>query len=150
MENGSGGFMGDLVFNGGKYGVWVGNQQFTVRNITVNNAQTAVFAAWNWGWTWQGVTINNCAVGFDITTGDIDASSSNTDATQGVGAEAIIDVTVTDTPIFLRSSASSSGSLDGSLVLNNIQMSGVTSAVSLTDGTVILAGSSSIDTWAQG
>jgi hypothetical protein len=23
----SGGFMGDLVFNGGKYGIWVGNQQ---------------------------------------------------------------------------------------------------------------------------
>lgn len=142
--------MGDLVFNGGKFGVWVGNQQFTVRNITVNNAQTAVFAAWNWGWTWQGVTINNCAVGFDITTGDIDASASNTDASQGVGAEAIIDATVTNTPIFLRSSASSSGSLDGSLVLNNIQMSGVTTAVGLTDGTVILAGSSSIDTWIQG
>ncbi|EEB99724.1 hypothetical protein MPER_00533, partial [Moniliophthora perniciosa FA553] len=27
MENGSGGFMGDLVFNGGKFGMWVGNQQ---------------------------------------------------------------------------------------------------------------------------
>jgi glucan 1,3-beta-glucosidase len=40
MENGSGGFMGDLVFNGGKYGIWIGNQQFTVRNITINNAQT--------------------------------------------------------------------------------------------------------------
>jgi glucan 1,3-beta-glucosidase len=35
MENGSGGFMGDLIFNGGKYGIWVGNQQFTVRNLTV-------------------------------------------------------------------------------------------------------------------
>ncbi|KAG6874267.1 hypothetical protein C0995_001492 [Termitomyces sp. Mi166 len=30
MENGSGGFMGDLVLNGGKYGLWVGNQQFTI------------------------------------------------------------------------------------------------------------------------
>jgi glucan 1,3-beta-glucosidase len=40
MENGSGGFLGDIVFNGGKYGFWSGNQQFTVRNITVNNAQT--------------------------------------------------------------------------------------------------------------
>jgi glucan 1,3-beta-glucosidase len=27
MENGSGGFMGDLVFNGGHFGLWVGNQQ---------------------------------------------------------------------------------------------------------------------------
>ncbi len=28
MENGSGGYMGDLVFNGGKFGMWVGNQQY--------------------------------------------------------------------------------------------------------------------------
>jgi glucan 1,3-beta-glucosidase len=42
MENGSGGFMGDMVINGGKYGIWVGNQQFTVRNVTFNNAATAV------------------------------------------------------------------------------------------------------------
>lgn len=26
-ENGSGGFMSDLIFNGGKFGMWVGNQQ---------------------------------------------------------------------------------------------------------------------------
>ena len=39
----------DIVFNGGMYGMSVGNQQFTVRNITVNNANTAVHASWNWG-----------------------------------------------------------------------------------------------------
>jgi hypothetical protein len=66
MENGSGGYMGgtpsrychqapglmaflDIVFNGGRYGMSVGNQQFTVRNITVNNANTAVQGFWNWG-----------------------------------------------------------------------------------------------------
>jgi len=85
MEDGSGGFMGDMVFNGGKllqagrsavigltgtrtsgkFGIWAGNQQyvpqtiarnrclpltrFTVRNVTINNAQTAIFSLWNWG-----------------------------------------------------------------------------------------------------
>ena len=39
----------DMVFNGGRYGMWVGNQQFTVRNVTVNNANTAVYQSWNWG-----------------------------------------------------------------------------------------------------
>lgn len=29
MENGSGGFMSDLIFTGGQYGLNVGNQQFT-------------------------------------------------------------------------------------------------------------------------
>jgi hypothetical protein len=36
--------------------------RFTVRNVTVNNAQTGVFSLWNWGWTFQGLTINNCQV----------------------------------------------------------------------------------------
>lgn len=73
--------MGDLIFNGGKYGLWIGNQQFTVRNVTVNNAQTAFFGAWNWGWTFQGIKINNCGVGFDLQTGGL------TRDTQTVGSE---------------------------------------------------------------
>ena len=40
--------MSDLVFNGGKYGIWVGNQQFIVPIIAVGDAQVGVFAAWNW------------------------------------------------------------------------------------------------------
>lgn len=36
--------------------------RFTVRNVTVNNAVTAINAIWGWAWTWQGVTINNCSV----------------------------------------------------------------------------------------
>lgn len=32
MENGSGGFMSDLIFNGGKTGINIGNQQFTGEN----------------------------------------------------------------------------------------------------------------------
>ena len=42
IENGSGGFLGDIVFNGGKVGASLGNQQFTFRNLTFNNPVTAV------------------------------------------------------------------------------------------------------------
>lgn len=66
MENGSGGFMSDLVFRGGNRAMFVGNQQwvgllclicsdsdcysrFTVRNISISDADTAIFAIWNWG-----------------------------------------------------------------------------------------------------
>jgi hypothetical protein len=45
--------MGDLIFNGGKIGMWLGNQQFTVRNVSISDASTAIFAMWNWGWTFQ-------------------------------------------------------------------------------------------------
>ncbi|KZV69962.1 glycoside hydrolase family 55 protein [Peniophora sp. CONT] len=146
MENGSGGFMGDLVFNGGKFGIWVGNQQFTARNITVNGAQTCVFALWNWGWTFQGLTLNNCKTsGFDMTIGTKDGSS------QGVGAEAIIDAVVTNTPIFLRTTAASTGTLDGSIVLDNIKLTNVPIAVGVQGGATILnGGTTTISSWAQG
>ncbi|KAJ7768007.1 glycoside hydrolase family 55 protein [Mycena olivaceomarginata] len=100
MENGSGGFVGDLVFNGGKIGMSVGNQQFTVRNVIVNNAQTAhqTYPSCK-GWTFQRVTFNNRSIGFDVSTGG--------GGPQPVVAEAIIDATVLNTPIFLRSSAGS-------------------------------------------
>ncbi|KXN90550.1 Glucan 1,3-beta-glucosidase [Leucoagaricus sp. SymC.cos] len=145
MENGSGGFMGDLVFNGGKFGIWVGNQQFTVRNITVNNAQTGIFAVWNWGWTFQNVNINNCQVGFDITSGGTSSASQTT------GAEAIIDATVTNTPIFIRSSQPSNGRLAGSLVINNARLNNVPTAVGVANGDVVLAGgTTTIQSWGQG
>jgi hypothetical protein len=48
MDNGSGGFMTDLTFNGGNYGVFFGNQQFTTRNLKFNNCRTAIFMNWNW------------------------------------------------------------------------------------------------------
>ncbi|THV07925.1 exo-beta-1,3-glucanase [Dendrothele bispora CBS 962.96] len=145
MENGSGGFMGDLVFNGGKFGMWVGNQQFTVRNITVNNANTAVFSIWNWGWTFQGVTINNCQVGFDLTTGGL------TEDTQSVGAVAVIDAVVTNTPIFVRSSVPSNGRLAGSLVINNARLNNVPTAVGVVGGATVLAGgTTTIASWGQG
>ncbi|KAJ7445698.1 exo-beta-1,3-glucanase [Mycena galericulata] len=146
MENGSGGFMGDMVFNGGKFGMWVGNQQFTVRNVTFNNANTAVFGNWDWGWTFQNVNINNCQVGFDLATG-------GGTATQTVGAEAIIDATVANTPIFVRTATASNGKVigAGSLVLNNIKLTNVPTAVGVVGGAVVLAGgTTTIASWGQG
>lgn len=79
------------------------------------------------------------------------ATGGTTQDTQSVGAEAIIDAVVTNTPVFVRSSTNSAGSLKGSLVLNNIKLSNVPTAVGITDGTVVLAGgSTTIDTWGQG
>ncbi|KAG1736747.1 glycoside hydrolase family 55 protein [Suillus lakei] len=137
MEAGSGGFMGDLVFNGGKYGIWVGNQQFTVRNITVNNANTAVFGSWAWGWTYQRVIINDCQIGFDISNG-------------GDGGEAIIDAVVTNTPIFIKTPKPTNVSVAGSLVLNNIHLNNVSTAVWENGTTILAGGTMTIDSWGKG
>lgn len=42
MEDGSGGLMTGLTFHGGLVGIMAGNQQFTVKDLTFNNSQTAV------------------------------------------------------------------------------------------------------------
>ncbi|KAH7925008.1 glycoside hydrolase family 55 protein [Leucogyrophana mollusca] len=145
MENGSGGFMGDIVFNGGKSGITVGNQQFTVRNLTVNDAVVGEVTDWYVGWTYQGVTINNCQIGFNLTTG------GTTSATQTVGSEAIIDAVVTDTPVFISNSVASNGTLAGSLVLNNIVLENVPVAVGVLNGDVVLPGGTThIESWGQG
>ncbi|EPT02026.1 hypothetical protein FOMPIDRAFT_141879 [Fomitopsis schrenkii] len=144
MENGSGGYMGDMEFYGGKFGMWVGNQQFTVRNVTMTNCETAVYGMWNWGWTFQGITIKNCQVGFDLKTG------GTTSDTQTVGGEAIIDADVSNTPVFVRSSVHTT-SLAGSLVLNNVRLTNVPVAVGVLNGATVLAGgTTTIESWVQG
>ena len=61
--------MTDLVFKGGNYGAFLGNQQFTTRNMTFNYCQTAIYMNWNWLWTLKSVNVNNCVVGIDMTSG---------------------------------------------------------------------------------
>ena len=139
--------MGDLIINGGDIGLDVGNQQFTVRNVTINGSNTGVKMAWNWGWNFQGITIRNAKVGFDVKTG-----STLNDQDQGVGGVAIMDGVISDTPVFYRSSLPST-SLQGSIVLNNIKLTNVQSVVAVLNGETILRGSEGetiVDTWVQG
>lgn len=139
--------MGDLVINGGNIGLDVGNQQFTVRNVTIDGSNTGVKMTWNWGWNFQGITIRNAKVGFDVKTG-----SNVDDKDQGVGGVAVMDGIVSDTPVFYRTSGSST-TLRGSIVLNNIKLRNVQSVVATLGGETILRGSEGemiVDTWVQG
>eukprot|EP00475_Leptophrys_vorax_P008647 TRINITY_DN155_c0_g2_i4.p1 TRINITY_DN155_c0_g2~~TRINITY_DN155_c0_g2_i4.p1 ORF type:complete len:465 (+),score=116.98 TRINITY_DN155_c0_g2_i4:112-1506(+) len=104
MENGSGGYFCDLEFEGGRFGMWVGNQQFTVRNITVRDTSVAgIFVIWDWVWTFKNVHVSNSPVGIDIAS--------------GVGSINVIDSTFTNianVPIrttFDRTSANSAGTV---------------------------------------
>ncbi|KDN68957.1 putative glucan 1,3-beta-glucosidase [Colletotrichum sublineola] len=66
MENGSGGFVSDLVFKGGNIGWRAGSQQYTVINLKFENCLTAVQMIWDWGFNWQRVQIDGAAIGFNI------------------------------------------------------------------------------------
>lgn len=144
MDNGSGGFMVDLTFNGGKYGAFFGNQQFTTRNLTFNNCQTAIFMNWNWAWTLQDVKINNCGIGIDMANGG---------TSQTVGSVLVVDSVFQNTPIGVLTAYSvSSPDTNGTLILDNVDMtSNVPVAVS-DSGTkaTVLAGNQKIASYVQG
>ncbi|KAL6705632.1 hypothetical protein ACN47E_006579 [Coniothyrium glycines] len=143
QDNGSGGFMTDLTFNGGAIGAFLGSQQFTIRNMTFNDCGTAIFQNWNWVFTYKSITINNCKVGLDM---------ANSPANQTVGSVILLDSKLTNTPIGINSSFTENSvpTTGGSLILDNVDFSGSQVAVQGSTGNVILAGGKKVDTWAQG
>ncbi|CAN8097098.1 unnamed protein product [Discula destructiva] len=144
MDNGSGGFMSDLTFNGGGYGAFFGNQQFTTRNLTFNGCNTAIFMNWNWAWTLKDVTINNCKVGIDMATGV---------TSQTVGSILFLDSKISNTPIGINTSyVPSTAFTNGTLIIENVDMTtGVTSAIhDAQSNTAILAGGSVVKGFMQG
>ncbi|RYP92281.1 hypothetical protein DL770_001594 [Monosporascus sp. CRB-9-2] len=145
IENGSGGFMTDLTFNGGGFGMDIGSQQFTIRNLTFNNCNTAMHMIWNWQFLMQGITINGGKVGIDMTSDTLeiikvgsliiqDSKFSNV----GVGVSTLYKPTLAMT--------------NNTLILDNVDMrEGVTTAVQYAkDQTVILPGNQVVKSFAQG
>lgn len=140
--------MTDLTFNGGNIGAQVGNQQFTMRNLVFNNCVTAISQLWDWGWLYQGISINNCQKGIDI---------SAVDSTGGlnVGSVTIIDSSITNTPIGIITAyqAGSQPPTAGSLILENVALSNVPTAIQLLSGANVLAGTTGttiIAGWGEG
>ncbi|KAF7311924.1 Glucan 1,3-beta-glucosidase [Mycena indigotica] len=145
MENGSGGFMSDLTFNGGAFGMWLSNQQFTIRNVKITNAVSAIYQLWNWGFTWQNIQITNCQVGFDLSTGGL------TLATQSAGGVLIIDSKISSTGIGIRMTSSQPKTLGGSIVLDNVAFSNIKTAnIQDASGTVVAANTGVGLEWFQG
>ncbi|KAJ4160088.1 hypothetical protein NW754_003212 [Fusarium falciforme] len=88
MENGSGGFLSDLYFVGGKFGAYMGNQQFTASGLYFEEAETAIQIHWDWGWTMQNIVVDNCQIGFTIVGGAGGPMSTG----QGIGSLHLTDL----------------------------------------------------------
>lgn len=133
MENGSGGFLSDLTFSGGALGAYVGNQQFSVRNLKFSNHQShAIEIHWDWGWTWKGVTIENCPVAVFMSTPL---------AFTEVGSAIFIDSTITNCPIGFNLQT---GARNATIVLSlfSVTTTNVPAIVQYIGGATLLAGSS--------
>lgn len=136
--------MTDVVITGGLYGANVGNQQFTMRNIVISKAVTAISQIWDWGWTYQGLVIMDCTTAVSISNGGA--------GSQLVGSVNIIDSTIQNCPTFVETAWQPSTYSTGSLILENIALSNVPVAVKGVSGTVLAgsAGSMTIGAWGQG
>ena len=138
--------MSDLTFNGGASGASIGNQQYTMKNFTFNDCKTAIIQIWNWGWTYLGLSINNCEVGIDM-------SSGWNDTELQVGSVTVLDSKISNTGTFLvtgRTEASKPATAGG-ILLENIELDQVPIAVGSADGGEILkGGSTTIAAWGQG
>lgn len=117
-----------------------------MRNLDISNAVVGISQIWNWGWTYQGITIKNCTTAFSMSNGGFSA--------QNVGSVNIIDSTITDSPVFVDSAwtTSSSPVTAGSLILENVYLSNVPTAVKGPSGTVLggTTGTLTISGWGQG
>lgn len=143
MDNGSGGWLEDLIFNDGSVCLFSGNQQFTIVNITFNRCNTAIFQNWNWLFLYKDIEINNCGVGLDMTQGgDIPAT----------GSVILLDSTIrnTDFGVVTTFSGKSTPASAGTLILDNVDFINTNPAVSYPNGTVIARGNRKIESFMQG
>lgn len=144
MENGSGGFMGDLVFDGGRYGAFFGNQQFISRNLTFNGCQTAIFMNWNWLWTFKSLSIHNCEIGIDMANGG--------QQQQLVGSVLVQDSSIETSRAGILTSFSTNSTpvAGGTLVIDNVEFRGSGAAVANPLNVTVVPGSARVASWAQG
>ncbi|KAF4548363.1 Glucan 1,3-beta-glucosidase-like protein 1 [Elsinoe fawcettii] len=143
-ENGSGGFMSDLVFNGGAFGIYGGSQQFTSQRLTFNNVKIAVQLIWDWGWTWKSIQMNDCGIGFKLIG---ENGVSNT------GSVMIIDSIFrrTMTAVLTYPATTETGKGSTGVTFDNVRFDSVSNAVIDTMGKIYLAGSiGAVDTWVMG
>lgn len=106
-----------------------------MRNLTFMNSQTAIKHGFNWGWTYAGISIQNCSIGVDMT-------ALTGSGALNVGSVTIIDSSIEDTAVFIAT-ARTNTSLPvsgGSLALENIQLTNVPIAIQGPNSLTVLEG----------
>ena len=152
-ENGSGGQISDVEFQGGAVGLFGGSQQFTAQRLKFSGCTVGVQLIWDWGWVWKSIEMNNVGTGFKLVPDSGSGSSGGGTAAPGnIGSASFLDSSFNNvkTVVVVEPPSKTPGTGTTGLVLENIKLSGVTAAVVDNTGATILAGSSSIDQWTYG
>ncbi|KAG7428355.1 Glucan 1,3-beta-glucosidase [Fusarium oxysporum f. sp. raphani] len=148
IENGSGGFLSDLYFVGGKFGAYMGNQQFTASGLYFEEAETAIQIHWDWGWTMQNIVVDNCKTGLTIVGGAGGPMSTG----QGIGSLHLTDLRFHYVNVAVSTSVMSDNST--ALLLSNSGFYNVDTIVQDTFKNQVLIrggkGTVNVDTWGFG
>lgn len=112
-----------------------------------NEKKKGIIQIWNWGWTYQGLSFNNCGVGIDMSAGN--------ETRLEVGSVTLFDSTFTNVPIAILTgwTEDKTPATAGSLVMENIELDNAAVAVQGPGGTTLLegtAGRATIDAWGIG
>jgi hypothetical protein len=118
-----------------------------MRNLTFFNSATAIQQLWDWGWTYKGISINNCGVGLDMT--------AVNNGQLGVGSVVMIDSDINNTPVSISygNTAAAGPPASNNIILENVRLSNVAVAVQGPGQSTVLAGSagaSTISAWGRG
>ena len=128
IEEGSGGLLNDLYFNGGGKAAVFGNQQFTARNLWFYNADVAINMPWDWGWTYKSIYINKCRVGIQMD-----------NVTKSIGSMTILDSRFEDVDIGIETTRTGPGipGANGTLVMENVRFVNVNHTLVGPDGIIL-------------
>jgi len=144
MDNGSGGWMSDLIFHGGFQAAFFGNQQFTSRNLTFYNSMTAIKMNYDWVWNLKSIFIYGATIGIDMSTGGTDSQ-----AVSGVALlDSIISAATGILTNYIPGRSYPPGA--GTLYMENIDFRGTNVAVTNSQGNLILNGGTIVQSFAQG
>ncbi|KAH0272476.1 pectin lyase-like protein, partial [Aureobasidium melanogenum] len=144
MDNGSALYLEDLIFNGGSVGFFSGNQQFTCRNLTFNNCQTAIYQNWNWMFSYKDIVINNAQVGINMTQGGEVITT---------GSMVLQDATMNNVEIGIVTtfSSNSTPTSAGTFFMDNVNFVDTPVAVQLSpSNATLLEGNQKVGSWVQG
>ncbi|GAB1315520.1 hypothetical protein MFIFM68171_05730 [Madurella fahalii] len=143
-ENGSGGFISDLTFEGGAFGIYGGSQQFTAARMQFINCVIAIKLIWDWGWVWREIKISGSRTGISLL---------SEDGVRRTGSLLVQDSTFTDTDTAILTFPPAAKEKAGttSITLDNVAFSNVQAAVADNAGKTWLAGSvGRVDTYTIG
>ncbi|UKZ56764.1 hypothetical protein TrVGV298_010605 [Trichoderma virens] len=132
-ENGSGGFMSDVTIVGGAYGIYGGNQQYTVRNFQIIEQTTAcICLIWDWGWTWSGLYLSTAPIGISLINPQGSAGGGAITGSTYVMDSQFFDLTVGLDAAFNKTILESS-----IITLDNIDLNAVQTVVTYANGDVL-------------